>query len=56
LLSEKVFEHGRREVVSTILEEFSHIKTGDHDMTRAFQNYWINQCIILLEEKTGNYL
>jgi hypothetical protein len=55
-LSQKVFELGRKEIVSTIFEENEHLKTKLSDETRAFQNHLINSVISLMEEKTNIYL
>lgn len=38
LLSEKVFNRGVHRVASVLLEEQLHLKTGEYDLTRAFQN------------------
>jgi hypothetical protein len=56
LISEKVFDMGVREVVSTIIEENEHLKTGYSDETRAFQTHLINLLISSFEDKLGKYL
>lgn len=56
LLSAMAFEHGQRELIATILEEYLHIKTGASDFTREFQNHLINQIITGLEKEAGVYL
>ena len=56
LISEKVLSMGRREIVSTIIEENEHLKSGCSDETRAFQNHLINLLIVSYEDKTGTYL
>lgn len=56
LLSVKLFEKGRRELVAGIIEEQEHLVTGFSDETRAFQNHFINKYISALEDKTGRYL
>lgn len=56
LLSEKVFSLGRKEIVSTIIEENEHLKTGLRDCTRGFQNHFINMFICEKEERFNKYL
>jgi hypothetical protein len=56
LLSQKVFELGKKEIVSTLLEENEHIKTGYLDKTRAFQNHFINLYLSEKEERYGFFL
>lgn len=56
VLAESVFTHGKKEIVSTIIEEYSHIKSGHTDRTRAFQDFLISNYISILEEKVGDYL
>lgn len=56
VLAENVFIHGKKEIVSTIIEEYSHIKSGHTDRTRAFQDFLISNYISMLEEKVGDYL
>jgi hypothetical protein len=56
LLSVKVFELGRKEIVSTIYEENEHLISKCSDETREFQNHLIMNTISLMEEKTNIYL
>ena len=56
LLSEKLFDMGTREIVSTIIEENEHLKTGYFDETRSFQTHLINLLISSFEDKLGKYL
>ena len=56
LLSEKVFSLGRKEIVSTIIEENEHLKTKFRDCTREFQNHFINLYITEMEERRNIYL
>lgn len=56
LLSEKIFERGRKDLVATIVEEQEHLVTGYADETRAFQNHFINKFVSELENKTNTYL
>lgn len=52
LISEKVFTLGKKEIVSTIIEENEHLITGYHDCTRSFQNHFIN---LFLSEKEDRF-
>lgn len=52
LLSEKVFAAGKKEIVSTIIEENEHLITGYQDCTRSFQNHFIN---LFLSEKEDRF-
>ena len=56
LLSHKLFEMGRKELVSCIIEEQEHLITDFADETRAFQNHFIRKYVTALEDKTGIYL
>jgi hypothetical protein len=56
ILSEKIFELGRKEIVATLIEEQEHLITGYEDESRAFQNHFIMKYIGELESKTGKYL
>ena len=56
ILSDKIFDLGRKEIVATIIEEQEHLTTGYCDETRAFQNHFIMKYIGELENKTGKYL
>jgi len=56
MLSDKIFDLGRKEIVATIIEENEHLITGYSDETRAFQNHFIMKYIGELENKTGKYL
>ena len=56
LLSVKLFDMGRKEIVSALIEENEHLITGFEDETREFQNHFIGKYITALEEKTGKYL
>jgi hypothetical protein len=55
-ISQKLFEMGRKELVSTIIEEQEHLVTNFFDETRAFQNHFIRKYVTALEDKTGIYL
>lgn len=55
-ISEKCFDKGKKELVSTIMEENEHLKTGYKDNSRAFQNHWINLFISEKEERFGFFL
>jgi len=56
LLSSKVFEMGRKEIVATIYEEQEHLDSKCSDETRAFQTHLIMKTITLMEEKSNRYL
>lgn len=56
LLSQAAFEHGQKFLISTILEEYFHIKSGCSDLSRGFQDFIINQMVTNLEERSGVYL
>ena len=56
LLSQKLFEMGRKEIVAVIIEEQEHLITGYNDETRAFQTHFIHKFVTALEEKTNTYL
>lgn len=56
LLSDKVFEMGKKEIVSTIIEENEHLSTGYSDCTRTFQSHFINMFLSEKEERFGIYL
>jgi hypothetical protein len=56
LLSPKLFEMGKKEIVRTIIEEQEHLRSGLKDCTRAFQNHWINLFISEKETRFGFYL
>lgn len=55
-ISEKCFDRGKKELVSAIIEENEHLKTGYKDNSRAFQNHWINLYISEKEERFGFFL
>ena len=55
-LSEKLFDMGRREIASTIIEENEHLITGFEDETRKFQNHFINKYLAEMEERQGCFL
>ncbi len=56
LLSQKLFEMGRKHIVEVIIEEQEHLVTGYNDETRAFQSHFINKYVTELENKTGIFL
>lgn len=47
------FEKGTREVAATLLEEFAHLKSGESDCTRGFQNWLFDQLLIQSERVAG---
>ena len=52
-ISEKCFDMGKREIISTLIEENEHLKTGYKDCSRAFQQHFINLFILEKEERFG---
>jgi hypothetical protein len=56
LLSSKLFEQGRKEIVRTLIEENEHLKTGLKDCSRAFQNHLFNLFLTEKEERFGYFL
>lgn len=56
LISEKVFDLGRKEIANTIIEENEHLKSGHGDETRAFQTHLIGTMLTYMEEKNGFFL
>lgn len=55
-LSRGLFEHGKRMVVETLLEEYVHAKKQVSDNTREMQNVLLRYVISSMEEKQGVYL
>ena len=55
-LSPDLFDMGKKEIVATIVEEYSHLDSGAGDNTRNFQNYMIKKFIGSIDEKTKVYL
>lgn len=47
------FQKGTREVAATLLEEFAHLKSGDGDCTRGFQNWLFDQLLVQAENVAG---
>lgn len=56
ILSPFAFEHGKREVVKTIIEEYVHCKTAASDNTRHMQESLLNMIVSAYEELQGVYL
>ena len=56
LLSEKLFDYGRKQIVACLIEEQEHLVTGFEDESRAFQSHFINLLVTSMETKTGIYL
>ena len=51
LISPRAFERGKKCVISTLIEEYSHLDSTAGDKTRKFQNYLINKFISIIEDK-----
>lgn len=47
------FEKGTREVAATLFEEYAHLKSGQGDETRNFQQWLIDQIMVRVEEAAG---
>ena len=56
LLSNKVFNEGRKQIVLTLVEENEHLKTGYKDCTRTFQNHLFSLFLSEKEERFGFFL
>ena len=56
VLSERCMDMGRKTIVCTILEEWSHLESGMSDETRGFQDFLIGQIITNLENQHGIFL
>lgn len=52
-LSLMPFQKGTREVAATLLEEYAHLKSGERDCTRAFQNWLFDQLLSHAERASG---
>ena len=55
-LSRRLFEQGTKQVTSTLLEEFLHLRFKYRDCTRELQTYLFDQVISLKEEMNGEPL
>jgi hypothetical protein len=56
LLSTKLFNLGKREIISGIIEEQEHLISKKQDCTREFQNHFINLFISEKENRFGIFL
>jgi len=56
LLSDKSIDLGTFTTVSTLIEEYAHLKSGKNDCTRPFQTYLIELMIRQLEKNTSYLL
>ena len=56
VLSTRCMDLGRKQIVCTILEEWSHLESGQGDETRGFQDFLIGQIITNLENQHGIFL
>lgn len=52
-ISEMAFEKGTRELAATLFEEYAHLKSGQDDCTRGFQNWLIDRLLIKVEQIAG---
>lgn len=53
LIARKTLNMGKRMLLSTIIEEYSHLDSEAGDKTRKFQDYLINQYINQIEQQIG---
>ena len=56
ILSDRVFELGKKMIASTILEECFHLESQSADKTRDFQDFIINKILTILENNSGIFL
>ena len=56
LLSRKLFNMGKKELISALIEEQEHLETGYEDESRAFQTHFIYKLVSIMEELSGKYL
>ena len=56
LIAGKVFDQGLKEVVTTIMEEETHLVTGFADETRALERYLFQMWCSEKEERFGYFL
>jgi len=56
LLSNKVFDLGRREIALTLIEETEHIQSGKEDESREFQSHLINRWLTTMENENALFL
>lgn len=55
-LAAQTFDKGRREIAMTLMEETEHIKSGETDETREFQNHIFSGWLKSMEEANGLFL
>jgi len=55
-LSDRVFDMGRREIATTLMEETEHINSKAADETRQFQNHLISTWLKSMEESNALFL
>jgi hypothetical protein len=56
LVSDSVFNMGRRELALVLMEEAEHINSGCHDETRGFQNHLLTSWLTTMENSNGLFL
>lgn len=52
-IARAAFDKGTRELAATLLEEFAHLRSGEGDCTRGFQNWLFDQILIKVEVAAG---
>lgn len=55
-LSSCAFRNGKKDLVNTIIHEYLHIKSGEDDESRGFEDYIISELVKQLELRTGQIL
>lgn len=50
VISKRTFAHGTKYLMSTLIEEFIHLKTGHGDLTRGMQTYLFDLICTLIED------
>jgi len=56
LLSAKLFDMGKKRIVTTIIEECAHLESDQSDDSRGFQDYLVGQIVTMLENQHGIFL
>jgi hypothetical protein len=56
LIAGTTFDKGRREIAMTLIEENEHLKSGEKDESRAFQNHIFSQWLKTMEENNAIFL
>lgn len=54
VISAKCFDNGTKYLLSTLIEEYKHLRTGFNDLTRALQTHLFDQICTLIENNVIN--